>query len=253
MLSEKHNETSDGCQRSKIRDIKDRLLHVFLSLLYKTLPEYLTKKGEQREHVSLRVLSPKVSCTKLDVCGLLTPTVIYPNEHYQNLCIGRLACSYEILNHLSCQNSKNDNLSVCVRKSQLQLAVLLTLTFLLWFYSTKKKRTSTLWVFPGPQKVSKNRYDALLLFTFRKMNESKLCDPSARSKTMGHGAYDEESYENIMPLSILCFRNRTVAINRTLVGILASFLHYILPAGFQKRLQGHECALCSSIQKYLNR
>ena len=138
MLSEKHNETSDGCQRSKIRDIKDRLLHVFLSLHYKTLPEYLTKKGEQREHVSLRVLSPKASCTKLNVCGLLTPTVIYPNEHYQNLCIERLACSYEILNHLYCQNSKNDNLSVCVRKSQLQLAVLLTLTFLLWFYSKKK-------------------------------------------------------------------------------------------------------------------
>jgi hypothetical protein len=50
---------------------------------------------------------------------------------------------------------------------------------------------------------------------------------------MGHGAYDEESYKNIKSLFILCFRNRRVAINRTLVGLLASFLPYIISAGFQ--------------------
>jgi hypothetical protein len=70
--------------------------------------------------VSPRVFSLRSSCTKLDVCGSLTPTVFYPDRDYQNLCIGQLACSYETLNHLSCQNSKNDNLSVCERKSQLQ-------------------------------------------------------------------------------------------------------------------------------------
>lgn len=70
---------------------------------------------------------------------------------------------------------------------------------------------------------------------------------------MGHGAYDEESYENIMPLSILCFRNRTVAINRTLVGILASSLHYILSAGFQNPKSRYICALCSCVQNHVGR
>jgi hypothetical protein len=70
---------------------------------------------------------------------------------------------------------------------------------------------------------------------------------------MGHGAYDEESYENIMPLSILCFRNRTVAINRTLVALLASFLHYILSAGFQNSKPRCICALCSCVQNHVVR
>lgn len=66
---------------------------------------------------------------------------------------------------------------------------------------------------------------------------------------MGHGAYDEESYENIMPLFILCFRTRRAAINRTLVGLSTSFSYYILSTGSQKPPTVFTCALCSSVQK----
>ena len=72
------------------------------------------------------------------------------------------------------------------------------------------------------------------------------CDSSAKSKTTGHGAYYEESYENIMPLCILCFRTRRAAINRTLVGLSTSFLYYMLSAGSQKTFNVESCALCSS-------
>lgn len=123
------------------------------------------------------VFSSKSSWTKRNVCGSLTPTVFYPNKGYQNLCIGQLACSYEILSHLSCQISKNDNLSVCERKSQPQgvedhkaSSILPWLSSSLsHFFSSstpKKKRTSALCVFSGLQKVSINRHDALLLFAF---------------------------------------------------------------------------------------
>jgi hypothetical protein len=77
------------------------------------------------------------------------------------------------------------------------------------------------------------------------------CDSSAKRKTMSHGAYEEESYENIMPLFILCFRTRRAAINRTLVGLSTSFLYYILSAGSQKTSDVEPCALCSSVQKYV--
>ena len=76
------------------------------------------------------------------------------------------------------------------------------------------------------------------------------CDSSAKSKTTGHGAYYEESYENIMPLCILCFRTRRAAINRTLVGLSTSFLYYMLSAGSQKTFNVESCALCSSVQKH---
>lgn len=107
-------------EQGRGQNIKAHLVPLLPFLHYTTLPEYLTKKAVWRWHVCPRVFSPKSSCTKLDGCGWLTPTVFDPNKDYQNLCIGWLACSYETLNHLSCQNSKNDNLSVCEGKSQLQ-------------------------------------------------------------------------------------------------------------------------------------
>ena len=92
----------------------------FLSSTTQHCQSILPKTSDPHLHVSPRVFSLRSSCTKLDGCGWLTPTVFDPNKDYQNLCIGWLACSYETLNHLSCQNSKNDNLSVCEGKSQLQ-------------------------------------------------------------------------------------------------------------------------------------
>ena len=79
-------------------------------------------------------------------------------------------------------------------------------------------------------------------FSKRYMTQNP-CDSSAKRKTMGYGAYDEESYENIMLLSILCFRTMRAAINRTVVGLLTSCLYYILSAGSFQQDMAQEMAL----------